>query len=355
MIVTRSGVNDAAELETALRSTGAASATAHLTGISATAIGAGAMADTFRVSLTWQDPDSGPPSAVVKQPAQDSAAATTAASLGAYEREARFYTELAPHTDVRVPRLLGVSGTGAEGIPNTIVLEDLSENYRPGDQIGGTALRDVQRARRQLALLQAPFWDETATADLAWLHRRIGVPIPGILRRMHESWHSARTDFDAALSPDQRACIDRFVENAETWAASAFGPFSLVHHDYRVDNMLFSPTDVVAIDWQTIGWGPAMFDVAYLLGTSMNAELRRAEEQAEIRTHLDELEDLGVTWDHDAAWDAYRWSAFSILFMLVPPITSVKSNARMEAMFARLLALGAQMALDLDSLDFLPD
>lgn len=172
---------------------------------------------------------------------------------------------------------------------------------------------------------------------------------------MHESWHSARTDFDAALSPDQRACIDRFVENAETWAASAFGPFSLVHHDYRVDNMLFSPTDVVAIDWQTIGWGPAMFDVAYLLGTSMNAELRRAVEQAEIRTHLDELEDLGVTWDHDAAWDAYRWSAFSILFMLVPPITSVKSNARMEAMFARLLALGAQMALDLDSLDFLPD
>ncbi|MBE7194670.1 MAG: hypothetical protein INR66_19605, partial [Gordonia polyisoprenivorans] len=37
----------------------------------------------------------------------------------------------------------------------------------------------------------------------------------------------------------------------------------------------------------------------------------------------------------------------------VPPVTTVKSNPRMEAMFARLLSFGAQMALDLDSLEFL--
>ncbi|MBE7195973.1 MAG: aminoglycoside phosphotransferase family protein, partial [Gordonia polyisoprenivorans] len=295
MIIAESGVGDASAMEEAMRSVGTVSDEAHINDIRSAPVGSGALADTFRLALTWKEADSGPSSVIVKQPARDSTASTTAASLGAYEREIRFYTELAPRTAVRIPRLLGVAGRGAEGLANTLVLEDLSENHRPGDQLGETSHRDVRRARTQLALLQAPFWSDPATRELDWLHRRIGVPIPGIVGRMNESWDFARRDFAAGFPLQQRLCIDRFVSDAEIWAANPFGPCSLVHHDFRVDNVLFSDSDVVVIDWQTIGWGPAMFDVAYLLGTSMEPESRRAVERDEVSAHLRELSGLGIS------------------------------------------------------------
>ena len=87
---------DREELELALTRSGAASGS--LVGIDARPIGIGAMADTFLVTLRWAAGAAGPGSLVAKLPSIDPQAARTAASLGAYEREARFYAELAPRT-----------------------------------------------------------------------------------------------------------------------------------------------------------------------------------------------------------------------------------------------------------------
>jgi hypothetical protein len=336
----------------ALHASGAAPADASLLAVDAAPIGIGAMADTFRMQLTWSEGSVGPRSLVAKKPSSDPAAAATAASLGAYEREARFYVELAPRTEVRAPRLLGI--VHEAGVPNTVLLEDLSEEYQPGDQFAGLTVDVLQQARHQLVLLQAPFWEDEETAAIDWLHRRLGVPIPGIVERMERSWSSARDTIGASLTADERACVDRFVTRAGEWAMSLSGPSSLVHHDYRVDNMLFGRGELVVLDWQTIGWGPAMFDVAYLFGTSLEPEQRRAVERDEIARHVDDLAAAGVSWNTESAWHAYRQASFAVLLMLVPPIASVKTNPRMEAMYRRLLAFGARMALDLDALEFLP-
>jgi aminoglycoside/choline kinase family phosphotransferase len=336
----------------ALQSAGMAVPSAELVGMEKAPIGIGAMADTFRIQLTWSEESAGPRSLVIKKPYADPAAAATAASLGAYEREAKFYVELAPRTAVRAPRLLGVELD--DGIPSTVLLEDLSEDYHPGDQFAELALPLLRQARHQLVLLQAPFWQNADTANLDWLHRRLGVPIPAIVERMQRSWSSARSTIGSGLTSDERACVDRFVSRAGEWASGLNGPCSLVHHDYRVDNMLFGQNEIVVLDWQTIGWGPAMFDVAYLLGTSLEPERRRAVERDEIARHVDELAQHGVDWDAAEAWQAYRQAAFAVLLMLVPPIASVKTNARMEAMYGRLIAFGARMAIDLDALDLLP-
>src|SRR5260370_22284576 len=122
--MTLAGVDrEATRLARALVDSGAASPGAELAAIDAAPIGIGAMADTFRVQLTWSVLAAGPASLVVKKPFTDAAAAATAASLGAYEREARFYIELAPRTAVRVPRLLGA--VLDDGAPSTVLLEDL--------------------------------------------------------------------------------------------------------------------------------------------------------------------------------------------------------------------------------------
>lgn len=342
-----------AELLDALRAGGSVTAEARLTGAEYTPVGAGAMADTFKVKLRWDTPGAGPESLILKQPAGDATAVATAASLGAYEREARFYSELAPRTQVRAPRLYGVMDHAGAGAPDTVLIEDLTIAHRPGDQLSEVPIEQLDAARHQLALLQAPFWADAATAELPWLHRRLGVPIPSILERMQRSWDAVTDTLAADLPADERDCIDRFVSSAAVWAEHNPGPQTLVHHDLRVDNLLFGDGEIVFIDWQTIGWGSAMFDFAYLIGTSLEVDTRRRHEAELIRRHVADLRELGVSWTEAEAQETYRWAACAVLMMLVPPISSVKSNPRMATMFRRLLSLGARQALDAGSLDLL--
>lgn len=349
---TAADLGEAALVLRALQESGTATASAELVGLEMAPIGIGAMADTYRMLLDWTADGAGPRSLVAKKPSTNPAAAATAASLGAYEREARFYLELAPRTKVRTPHLLGVVRDG--GVPSTVLLEDLSEDYKPGDQFAELGLPALEQARHQLALLQAPFCEDEPTSRLEWLHRRLGVPIPHIVERMQRSWTAARATVGASLTGAERECVDRFVGRAGEWAAGLGGPCSLVHHDYRVDNMLFGRNELVVLDWQTIGWGPAMFDVAYLLGTSLEPERRRSVERDLVHRHVDDLAEQGVSWSAEEAWQAYREAAFAVLLMLVPPIATVKTNPRMEAMYRRLIPFGARMALDLDALDLLP-
>jgi hypothetical protein len=73
-------------------------------------------------------------------------------------------------------------------------------------------------------------------------------------------------------------------------------PLSLLHGDYRLDNLMFGPDadDVVAIDWQTLTVGPPGRDLAYFLGTSLAVEQRRAEEPELVGVYHAALVERGV-------------------------------------------------------------
>jgi hypothetical protein len=338
------------ELVRALRESGAVGGEAELAGMRYRPVGIGHTADTLRVELTWAGRGQGPAAVVAKIPSADAQSAATAASLGAYAREARFYAELAPRTTLSLPRFLGT--LHYDGEPSGVLLEDLT-GLRPGDQFTDAPAAMVRRMREELVALQAPFWDDRGTAAMPWLHRRLGVPIPAIHERMIRSWAATRDDLTGGFEPDERAIIDRFVARAGAWAESVAGPFSLTHHDFRVDNMLFGRDRPVVLDWQTVGWGAPMFDVAYLLGTSVGPRTRRDIERAEIDRHVDGLAAHGITWPAGRAWDAYRQASFAVLLMLVPAAGSVKRTPRGDAMFRRLLRHGARVVLDLGAEEFL--
>lgn len=348
----RLGAQEGWDVVRALRDAGAVSTTAKLRGLTSRPIGIGHTADTLHVTLTWSTPGDGPETLVAKIPSDDAESARTAGSMGLYEREVRFYTELAPRTTVNLPRCYGVMGYRDQPA-SAVLLEDLS-GLTTLDQLTSAPVETVDHLRRQLTRLQAPFWEDPATASLGWLHRRLGVPIPGILERMSRSWDGARDYITDGFEPEERQVIDRFVAVAGEWTQSLDGPYSLTHHDFRIDNMLFDGERAVVLDWQTVGWGVPMFDVAYLLGTSLDPQTRAAVERDQIRRHVADIAALGVQWDDEAAWAAYRRASFAILLMLVPPTGSVKRTERGDAMFRHLLRQGARMVLDLDALEFLP-
>lgn len=343
---------DRDKLRTALVEAGTVGHDARIGELTYSPIGIGHTADTFKVELLWDDPATEPRTLIAKIPSLDSQSSQTASALGAYEREALFYERLAPQADVTVPRYYGV--IEYDGQRSGVLLEDLSGKAMPGDQFVSADPAVIAKVRSQLAALQAPFWNDDTTGQEEWLHRRLGVPIPSIMERMERSWSTARDDLAKDFATDERDMIDRFVAGAAGWAEALDGPFSITHHDFRIDNFLFSDDSVYVLDWQTAGWGVPMFDLAYLHGTSFDTPARRGVEKDQVRQHVEDLAAHGVDWTFDDAWLRYRQASFAVLLMLVPPVGSVKRTGRGDGMFRRLLSLGARMALDLDADEFLP-
>ncbi|MGH8966900.1 MAG: phosphotransferase, partial [Actinomycetes bacterium] len=67
-----------------------------VSGFSFERIGTGQMSECYRVSLTYAEGSAGPGSVVLKVAATDPSSRQTGLALGLYEREVRFYTDIAP-------------------------------------------------------------------------------------------------------------------------------------------------------------------------------------------------------------------------------------------------------------------
>src|SRR5271167_1922539 len=99
--------------------------TGTVSGFEVEPIGTGQMSESCRVSLAYASGrDAGPSSVVLKTASVDRNSRTAGVGLGVYEREVRFYRELAPR--IRGPLAdCHFAGIAADG-SFTIVLEDLS-------------------------------------------------------------------------------------------------------------------------------------------------------------------------------------------------------------------------------------
>lgn len=342
------GVSDVAALTASLRTRGTLAGDASVVAVDVAPLGAGLLADTFRLVPTYDPPSTGPETIVAKVPSTDAEAARTAASIGAYERECRFYAELAPQLSTRTPTLFGTLGTDG------LLLEDLSGIAAPGDQLDQASPEQLERARGELAGLQAPPWDNAEIGAHDWLHRRMGVPITELAARYRRSWEAVRDRLGPQLEPAERELVERFGAGCEQWAMTLPGPYTLAHHDYRLDNMMFSEDRVWVLDWQIIGWGAPMWDLAYLVGSSLDPPQRLALERETVDRHVEDLSARGVPGlTRDATWTEYRRLSLAILMVIVPAAGTVRSTPRGDRMLVQMIHKGATQALDLDAEEFL--
>jgi len=236
-----------------------------------------------------------------------------------------------------------------------MLLEDLSRIAAPGDQLDRADADQLERARAELAGMQAPLWDDRDTGGLDWLHRRMGVPIPELAERYRRSWGIAQERLGPGLEPAQRKLIARFGEVCGAWAESLPGPFTLAHHDFRLDNLMFSADRVWVLDWQIAGWGAPMWDLAYLMGSSVAPADRRRLEADVVRRHVEDLTARGVpNLTEEWAWTEYRRLSLAILLVITPAAGTVRSTERGDRMLLQMLDKGATQALELGAEEFLP-
>jgi aminoglycoside phosphotransferase (APT) family kinase protein len=144
------------------------------------------------------------------------------------------------------------------------------------------------------------------------------------------------------------AHIDRYLD----WPGFAQ---TVTHGDYRLDNLLFAPGErTVIVDWQTVGKGSGLSDLAYLIGTSIaDPAARAASERQWVGRYLAKLEQAGISAEFDSAWTEYRVFAFSGFIMAVFASMNVERTQRGDEMFAVMAERPARQALHLDSLTLL--
>jgi hypothetical protein len=315
--------------------------------LTTTRIGTGQMSESHRVEPTYAaGPDAGPASVVVKLAASDPTSRATGIGLGIYEREVRFYEELAPRIGGPLAGCLASAFDAAEGW-FTLVLEDIAP-ARQGDQIAGCGVDEAALAMEGLARLHAPVLADPVLGATPWLNESSPVNqaflsqlLPGFLER-----------YGDCVAPEHRALCERFVASSDAWMTDRQPPLGLVHGDYRLDNLLFGEArSLTVVDWQTVGWGPVMLDASYFLGGGLTVEDRRRHEEELVRLYHDALGAEGFSWE--ACWAGYRRQAFHNVLMAIVASMLVERTPRGDDMFMATLARGAQQALDLDAVELL--
>jgi aminoglycoside/choline kinase family phosphotransferase len=350
-------IADAPELLTADWLTDALAAAGVLDGARVTAVkqrplGTGQMCDSLRLAISYDRETAAPPTMVAKLPAADETSRNTAKALRSYENEVRFYQQLAPDLPVRTPAVYHAD-IDVETASFVLLLEDLAPG-EVGDQLAGCSPEAAAVAIDELTRLHAPRWDDPALAELEWLHRDRASGEMFLLGLLPTLWTGFRERYTAELGPDVHEAGDALFARLEGYVRADTEPWTIVHGDYRLDNLLFDPTPggvpVAVVDWQTCTHGPALNDVAYFIGAGLLADDRRAHEDQLVRSYHAGLVAAGVEgYDWDRCWHDYRRGTWSGLIMAVAASMLVERTDRGDQMFMTMAHRHARHALDLDA------
>ncbi|OAI45924.1 hypothetical protein AYO44_12260 [Planctomycetaceae bacterium SCGC AG-212-F19] len=233
-----------------------------------------------------------PASVVVKIPSTEGVYHQIGQRYHAYEREIRFYAEIASRSPIRLPCCFcGSMDAGTDAY--LLMLEDLSE-LTAGDQVQGLNPVQAQAAVETVGRFHAAWWEKPGLESFAWMPTRNIQP-----DRYRRMWPRFRQLVGPHLPAAALALGDQLNIHLESLLdALEQRPHTIVHSDFRADNMLFAdlagPEPVVILDWQLAIRSRGVLDVARLLCGSMASAERAASEIDILRRWHDTLVKGGV-------------------------------------------------------------
>ena len=273
------------------------------------------------------------PSLILKIDSDDPVGRDLADRLHSFQREVGFYRTLAPQLSALVPHVYA-TGNGISDEGRWLLLEDLSM-MAAGNQVRGINAMACGKVLEAMAGVHARFWTSSSLLNLDWLpdHQFWFQGSSESLLAFHRSFLE---DYELRVEPEALEAIALVIEHSQAIdAAIAQRPFTLVHGDLRVENVLFARTatqrDVVLLDWGTPTRSMAAMDLAFLIGGSVPMPARRGRLHDLCRQWHQSLQTHGVKdYSVSVAWADLQLAALrclsSVLFLhnwqMDPNITS---------------------------------
>jgi hypothetical protein len=308
------------------------------------AAGVGFMGEVDGVGITYSGDAEGAPAHVMAKFATNVPEIRTMMHpTRVYEREHRFYEQLSAETPVRTPDVYHVTCDVSDdpmAERYLLLLEDLG-GLELGDQLAGVTPEQAESALVGLARHHARFWNRNGLENASFAPT-INGPLNKAGQGIYEtSLPGFKEVFADALLPEMVPVADAYGANhpllLDRFAAM---PHTLVHFDYRADNLFFD-TDgsVVVIDWQSISIGGGSADVGYFLGQNLAVADLRAHEDDLLHRYHDTLVAEGVSgYEFGQFFDDYR---MAVLYGWVIPVFAVgsldTSSERAMALWAAVL------------------
>ena len=314
------------------------------------AVGTGQMAHNERIFLDFEHNEVGLPATLVGKFPSPSEESRASGQRGGYRSETRFYTDLAPALSIAVPAC-HYGAIAEDEATFTLLLEDLAPKEQ-GDQICGASDAEIEAAVRNLAGLHAPRWGDASLHDLDWMGGGIGdeyvtyvqMGTPVFIERYRDR-----------LSDEDAATLQAFADGVKNWVDRRPATPTLVHGDYRLDNLMFESAPqgvrVAAVDWQTLSVGCGGQDLAYLLGNSSPPEQRRAHEDRMLDVYREEMARNGVELSSERVRSDYVYGTFQGPSITMLGALAVGQTDRGDTMFMAMASRSCAQIRDTGALD----
>lgn len=265
-----------------------------------------------------------------------------------YEREARFYREVAPFIPMNVPECY-YAGSDPESHQSIVIMEDL--DLKNAVMCHALAAHDFSQASRRMdamAKYHAHTWNSAEFAPggrFDWVIARFEG-----FGRTHNARYLKPDVWQRMLATPRGAAVSNVFHDFD-WMIGAMeklGEFhrnspcqSILHGDAHPGNMYIERDGTPGFFDNQVIRGPWHYDVAKYLVCTLDIADRRNWDRALVAYYLERLRHYGVEPpEFDDAWEAYRHEIVYSLAMFVINETAFQPEAVNTAYTARCSAAG---------------
>ena len=233
-----------------------------------------------------------------------------------YSREVKFYKDLAPKVDVKTPHPYYVEFNEKEN--KVILLLEFMDGWHTPDQISGATEEEIFKAIEGLVSINSSYWGETNQVE--WL--------PDML---DDYMYKAKDDiithqpeflerYEHIMTSSRKEDLNKISKFYPTLAEIlSQEPLTLTHFDYRVENIFFSHDmeKIAVIDWQLVMKNVPGYDLAYLLFSNTDIDLRRNIFDECCKTFLSGLKARNLDLSHDKL---HKNMMYSLMAQTIIPV-----------------------------------
>ncbi|MDP2919144.1 MAG: phosphotransferase [Dehalococcoidia bacterium] len=328
------------------------------------AVGEGFQSDMARITPVYSRNIPGlPKTMVAKLPTTFEAANYVAMLFNTYEREIRFYKELAKKSPMRTPGLI-YGEFDAANKRYVLILEDCAY-CRQVDQVKGLTEAQLQQTIIKIADFHAHWWDSKELVNIPWMPGPRSQAAYALVGFYRSCWDMAVQvpDFHAALPPGGKEVGLKIYEHYQ-WMIDEAAPYdnlTITHFDFRGDNLFFDEANksdpVVVFDWQAASKYRGPIDIAYLIGGSVSIELRHKIEKQMFDLYYNRLLERGVKgYPLEECRRDYLGGLLIYAYIPVLAYSRLDISSERGKEMARILTQRHFSAiLDNDALSFLPE